>query len=48
MNLIRKRQRDGWWDPFHELETLQNEIGCLFDSPLSRWANKSAGVLESI
>lgn len=46
MVLIPWRPREMWWDPFRDLETIQNEMNKMFNSSLVRWADRDAGLLE--
>lgn len=41
MALIPWRQKDNWWDPFRELELIQEQMNRLFDSSLVNWRNRS-------
>ncbi|MBN1794307.1 MAG: Hsp20/alpha crystallin family protein [Candidatus Omnitrophica bacterium] len=41
----RKRER---WDPFYELEKLQNEMNRLFNFSLTRWPERDTGLLEGM
>ena len=40
MALIPWRPRDLWWDPFRDMETIQNEMNKLFDSSLVGWRDR--------
>lgn len=40
MTLVPFRKKEGWLDPFGELERLQDEMNKLFDFSLSRWPEK--------
>jgi len=46
MAIIPFRQRDLWWDPFRDLEVIQNEMNRLFDSSLMAWRDRGTGLLE--
>jgi HSP20 family protein len=46
MQIIPWRKRDAW-QPFGELESLQNEMNKLFDLSLGRWPVRSSGLMES-
>ena len=48
MNLIpwRSRGRDAY-NPFYEMESLQNEMNKLFDFSLGRWGDRQYGLLDS-
>lgn len=46
MALIPWRPREMWWDPFRDLEAIQNEMNKLFDSSLLRWGDRGVGLLE--
>lgn len=48
MNLIRRNQNGSptLWDPFHMLETLQDDMNRLFDFSFSKWPEKSTGLLQ--
>ncbi|MCM8796534.1 MAG: Hsp20/alpha crystallin family protein [Candidatus Omnitrophica bacterium] len=46
MALIPWRPREMWWDPFRDLEAIQNEMNRLFDSSLLRWSDRDVGLLE--
>lgn len=41
MGLVPFRKREGWLDPFSELERLQDEMNRLFDFSLSRWPERT-------
>jgi HSP20 family protein len=46
MALIPWRPREMWWDPFRDLETIQNEMNKMFDYSLIRWGDRDMGLLE--
>jgi len=46
MALIPWRQRELGWDPFRELELIQNEMNRLFDSSLVNWRGRGVDLLE--
>lgn len=46
MAIIPWRPKEMWWDPFRDLETIQNEMNRMFDSSLIRWGDRDAGLLE--
>jgi HSP20 family protein len=46
MAIIPWRPKEMWWDPFKDLEAIQNEMNRLFDSSLVRWGDKDRGLLE--
>jgi len=47
MAMIPWRPKELWWDPFRDLEMIQNEMNKLFDSSLVRWGDRNTGLLES-
>jgi len=47
MSLMRRNQMRPLWNPFAELENLQDEMNRLFDFSLSKWPERDAGLLES-
>ncbi|MBD3379712.1 MAG: Hsp20 family protein [Candidatus Omnitrophica bacterium] len=47
MAIIPWRQRRDVWQPFREMETLQDEMNRLFDLSLGRWPGRNAGLMES-
>lgn len=46
MAIIPWRPKEMWWDPFRDLEAIRNEMNRVFGSPLVRWADRDAGLLE--
>jgi HSP20 family protein len=46
MALIPWRPRELWWDPFRDLETIQNEMNRLFNSSLTGWRSRGVDLLE--
>ncbi len=46
MALIPWRPRETWWDPFRDLEAIQNEMNKMFNSSLVRWVDRDVGLLE--
>jgi len=46
MALIPWRPKESWWDPFRDLETIQNEMNKLFDSSLLRFGDRNVGLLD--
>ncbi|RJP27384.1 MAG: Hsp20/alpha crystallin family protein [Candidatus Omnitrophota bacterium] len=46
MALIPWRPRETWWDPFRDLEVIQNEMNRMFNSSLVRWGDRDVGLLE--
>ena len=46
MALIPWRPRETWWDPFRDLEAIQNEMNKMFNSSLVRWGDRDVGLLE--
>jgi HSP20 family protein len=46
MALIPWRPRETWWDPFRDLEAIQNEMNKMFNSSLVRWGDREVGLLE--
>lgn len=46
MAIIPWRPRKDVWQPFREVETLQNEMNKLFDFSLGRWPVRSTGLME--
>lgn len=45
MNLIR-REQDHEWDPFRQLQTLQDEMSRFFDFSFPRSANRTTGFFD--
>ncbi|RKY32546.1 MAG: Hsp20/alpha crystallin family protein [Candidatus Omnitrophota bacterium] len=35
-----------WWDPYRDLEAIQNEMNRMFDSSLVKWGDRDVGLLE--
>jgi len=48
MALIPWRPREMWWDPFRDLERIQNEINRLFDASLLDLRDRDVGLLEGV
>lgn len=48
MALIPWRPKELWWDPFRDLEAIQNEMNRLFDSSLIRWGGRETGLFEGV
>lgn len=46
MALIPWRPREAWWDPFRDLEAIQNEMNKMINSSLVRWGDREVGLLE--
>ena len=46
MAIIPWKPKESWWDPFRDLETIQNEMNKLFDSSLVRFGDRNAGLLD--
>ena len=46
MAIIPWRPKEMWWDPFRDLEAIQNEMNRMFDSSLVRWGDRDTGLLE--
>ncbi|RKY42885.1 MAG: Hsp20/alpha crystallin family protein [Candidatus Makaraimicrobium thalassicum] len=46
MAIIPWRPKEQWWDPFRDLEAIQNEMNRMFDSSLVRWGGRDSGLLE--
>ncbi len=46
MALIPWRPKEMWWDPFQDLERIQNEMNRLFDSSLGGLKTRESGLLE--
>lgn len=39
-------QKRGYWDPFHEMEKLQDALNQAFDTSLLNWGGSRAGLLD--
>jgi len=48
MAIIPWRPKESWWDPFKDLEIIQNEMNRLFDSSLVRWGDRGTGLLDGV
>jgi HSP20 family protein len=46
MAIIPWRPKDSWWNPFHDMERIQNEMNRLFDTSLVNWEDRDTGLLE--
>jgi len=46
MAIIPWKPKEMWWDPFRDLEAIQNEMNRMFDSSLVRWGDRDTGLLE--
>jgi len=46
MVLIPWRSRETWLNPFSELEKIQDEMNKLFSFSLSRWPERTSGLME--
>jgi HSP20 family protein len=46
MAIIPWRSEKNAWQPFREVESLQNEVNKLFDFSLGRWPVRSMGLME--
>jgi len=46
MALIPWRARQTWWDPFKELEAIQDEMNKIFNSSLIKLSSRDVGLLE--
>lgn len=48
MNPLQRRERDDSWNPFRELERIQNEMNRLFDFSITRAPEKGTALYESL
>jgi HSP20 family protein len=46
MAIIPWRPKQMWWDPFRDLESIQNEMNRMFDSSLVKWGDRDTSLLE--